>query len=151
MSDLTPVLLVELLRRGLKVGIPPTALSNMFELDPEVVKNLSITVRREQYGTAELSEFLSNLTWEALNYQYKTIVAGAPEAAQKVASLVAGKALATSVRQTPEEVKRAREDILAIARLEKLVEIEGVTVDSEASSFVAMAEQTDDQGQGGKT
>ena len=62
MPELSPGTLIELLRRGLNVGIPPTALANMFDLEPEVVQTLAISVRRGRYGTAELSEALSFLT-----------------------------------------------------------------------------------------
>ena len=60
--NLPPETLIELLRRGLKVGIPPTALANMFEMDPEVTQAFAIYVRMGRYGTAELSEALSFLT-----------------------------------------------------------------------------------------
>jgi hypothetical protein len=143
---LNPNQLVECLRRGLNAGVPPTALSNMFEVDVETVKNLAMNVRREKYGTAELSELLSDLTFQALSHQMRTIMYGSPELAQKAAGVVLSKALATSVRQTPEEVMRAREELLAIARQERLIEIEGERVE-QASAFVAMDEQADDQGQ----
>lgn len=148
---LDPNLLVEILRKGLNVGIPPTALANLFDMDAEVVKNLAMNVRREKYGTAELSELLSDLTFQALSHQMRTIMYGSPELAQKAAGVVLSKALATSVRQTPEEVMRAREELLAIARQERLIEVdevyEGELVDA-PSSFVAVDDQTDDQGQG---
>lgn len=146
---MTPSMLVELLRKGLRVGIPPTALSNMLDVPPDVVKNLAHVVRREQYGTAEMTEFLSNLTWEALGHQLRTIKFGSPELSQKAASVVMGKALATSVRQTPEEVMRAREELIAAIGQERLIEIEGVRVE-EASAFVAMDEPSDDQRQAGE-
>jgi hypothetical protein len=60
-----------------------------------------------------------------------------------------GKALATSVRQTPEEVMRAREELIAAIGQERLIEIEGVRVE-EASAFVAMDEPSDDQRQAGE-
>ena len=55
-----------------------------------------------------------------------------------------GKALATSVRQTPEEVARARDDLLAIIAEKKIIEIEGDEV--EQSAFVAVDDTADDQG-----
>ncbi len=146
--ELNPATLVELLRRGLAVGIPPTALSNMFGLELEVVKNISLTVRREKYGTAELSEVLSDLTWQAVEEQFNIIRNGSPELRLKATQAVLGKALATSVRQTPEEVSRAREELLAIAMQERIIEIEGVEIETTRSSFVAMDEEPDDQGQG---
>lgn len=150
MSDvaLSPATLVELLRKGLNVGIPPTALANMFDLDADVVKNLAVNVRREQYGTAELSEALSFLTWQAVDEHINIIRNGSPEMRLKAVQQVLGKALATSVRQTPEEVKRAREELLAVAAQERIIEIEGVEVEPERSAFVAMDDEVDDQGQG---
>lgn len=148
---LSPTLLVELLRKGLNVGIPPTALANMFDMPPETVQNLALNVRREKYGAAELSEMLSDLTFQALSHQMRTIMYGSPELAQKAAGVVLSKALATSVRQTPEEVMRAREMILAIAQQEKLIEVEeiyeGELVEA-PSAFVAVDDEADDQGQG---
>src|SRR5271166_5818432 len=93
---LSPATMVELLRKGLNVGIPPTALSNMMEVDVEVVQNLAITVRREQYGTAELSEVLSFLTWKAIEKQFAIIEKGSPEMSLKASQAILAKALATS-------------------------------------------------------
>lgn len=138
--------MVELLRRGLNAGIPPTALSNMLDLPVDVVKNLSLTVRREKYGTAELSEVLSDLTWVAVEKEYELIKNGSPELALKATQAILGKALATSVRQTPEEVSRGREDMLALAHQERIIDAEGEEIEPEASSFVALDESTVDQG-----
>jgi hypothetical protein len=146
--SLTPATLVELLRRGLGVGVPPTALANMFDLDVEVVTNLSFNVRREDYGTAELSEKLTYLTWEAVRVHEHILRNGSPEMRLKASQAVLGKALATSVRQTPEEVKRARAELLAVARQERIIEVEGEYLDQERSSFVAVDVEADDQGQG---
>jgi hypothetical protein len=143
---LHPVLLVKLLRKGLNVGIPPTALANMFDLPPEVVKNASITVRRETYGSSELSEVLSFLTWKAIEKQFAIIEHGAPELSLKASQMVLGKALATSVRQTPEEVAMARENLLAVARQDRIIDIEGEELEPQASTFMAVVESTDDQG-----
>jgi len=147
--NISPSTLVELLRRGLNVGIPPTALANLFDLDPEVVKTLSITVRRETYGSEELSEVLSFLTWKAIEEQFALISKGSPELRLKATQAIIGKALATSVRQTPEEVTRARESLLVVAQQERVIDAEGEEI--EASAFVAMDESTDDQGQGRQT
>jgi hypothetical protein len=138
--------MVELLRRGLTSGIPPTALSNMLDVPVEVIKNLTLTIRREKYGTAELSEVLSDLTWTAIEREYEIIKHGSPELSLKATQSILGKALATSVRQTPEEVKRAREELLAVAHQERIIDLEGEEIEPQASSFVAMDESTDDQG-----
>lgn len=141
---LTPDTLIELLRRGLRAGIPPTALANMMEMEPEVVQTFAINVRRGKYGTAELSEALSFLTWTAYEKTLFIIEHGSPELSLKASSMLMGKALATSVRQTPEEVARGREIVLAIAAEEKIIELEGEEV--EASQFVAVDDSPDNQG-----
>lgn len=122
----------------------------MFDLPPEVVKNASITVRRETYGSSELSEVLSFLTWKAIEKQFHIIEAGSPELALKASQMVLGKALATSVRQTPEEVAEGREAVLAIARQERILDLEGEELEPETSSFMALDERVDDQGQEGE-
>ena len=147
--SLTPDTMVEVMRKGLRIGIPPTALANLFDLDPEVVANLAMNVRRETYGTAELSEYLSYMTWVGLEKITQTIKSGSPEMSIKAAQAVGLKALATSVRQTPEEVKRAREELIAAIAQERLIEIGGDSGEAfEASAFVALDESSDDQGQG---
>lgn len=142
--QLNPDTLIELLRRGLRVGIPPTALANMMELDPEVVQTFAVNVRRGKYGTAELSEALSFLTWTAYEQMLHVIEHGSPELSLKASSMLMGKALATSVRQTPEEVARGRTEILAVLSEQKIIEIEGEEI--EASVFVAVDDSPDDQG-----
>lgn len=141
---LTSATLVELLRRGLAYGVPPTALSNMFDLELEVVENLQSVVRREEYGAAELSEVLSNLTWQSIRVTMNILQSGSNEMKMKAAQNILSKALATSVRQTPEEIKKARNELLAWASQERIVEIEGEVV--EASAFVASDATAHDQG-----
>lgn len=140
--QLNPDTLIELLRRGLRAGIPPTALANMMEMDAEVVQTFAINVRRGKYGTAELSEALSFLTWTAYEQVLRIIHHGSPEMSLKASMALMGKALATSVRQTPEEVARAREDLLAVIAEKKIIEIEGEEV--EPSVFVAVDDTPDD-------
>lgn len=117
-------------------------MANMMEMDPEVVQTFAINVRRGKYGTAELSEALSFLTWTAYERTLHILEHGSPELSLKAASQLMGKALATSVRQTPEEVARGREIVLAIAAEEKIIELEGEEV--EASVFVAVDDSPDD-------
>ena len=142
---LNPDTLIELLRRGLRAGIPPTALANMMEMDPEVVQTFAINVRRGRYGTAELSEALAFLTWTSYEEMLHIIEHGSPELKLKASMALMGKALATSVRQTPEEVARGRDDFLAIIAEQAIIELEGEEVEAR-SAFVAVDDETDDQG-----
>ena len=67
-------------------------------------------------------------TWRAIEEQFNLIERGSPELRLKASQAILGKALATSVRQTPEEVKRARDELRAIAKQERLIEIDGEIV-----------------------
>jgi len=51
--------------RLLTVGVPPTAIANAFDLDPQVVKDLLADRRVQKFGTSELAEALNILMWEA--------------------------------------------------------------------------------------
>ena len=141
---LDPQLMVELLRRGLNAGIPPTALSNMLGVEVDVVKNLSLTVRREKYGSAELSEVLSDLTWVAIDREYEIIRNGSPELSLKATQIYPGQSPghlgAADSRRGPAGQRRTAGG----GHQERIIDAEGEEIEPEASSFVAMDEPTDD-------
>jgi hypothetical protein len=143
---LNPATLVELLRRGLRVGIPPTALANLFDLDSEMVRAMAVNIRRGRYGTPELSEALAFLTWEAYEEMLYIIRHGSPQDKLKATAALMGKALATAARQTPEEVERARSVLLAHISQDRILELEGEEEEDAPSAFVAVDERVDDQG-----
>ena len=72
-----------------------------------------------------------------------TIKRGSPELKIKAVMALMGKALATSVRQTPEEVKMAREALLSVMGKEKIMDLEGEEIVA-GSTFVAVDDGTDD-------
>lgn len=74
-----PDWLPSVVTRLLSVGVPPTAIANAFDLDVQVVKDIVTTDHIKRFGTAELSEALYKLMWDAyedlLNLQKNAPVA----------------------------------------------------------------------------
>jgi hypothetical protein len=134
MLDLDPLHLVEICRRLIRVGVPPTAIANAFDLDPGPVKAVARNMRRESYGTAELSEAHAFLTWLAYEQLLTLIQNGSPEIKLKAAMQIQSKAMAISARQTPEEVIQARADF---AQLTEAFEVSEEELEREADEYEA--------------
>jgi len=100
--------LIEVVRRLLNVGVPPTAIANAFDIEAGPIKEVARMVRREAYGTDELAEAHAFLTWAAYEEMLMLLKNGSPEIRAKVAMQLQSKAMAVSARQTPEEVSMGR-------------------------------------------
>ena len=96
MLELDPVHLVEIVRRLIRVGVPPTAVANAFDLDPGPIKAVARNMRREAYGTDELAEAHTFLNWIAYEKLLDVLNHGAPEVASRVAMQIQAKAMAVS-------------------------------------------------------
>jgi hypothetical protein len=132
LAALDPLHLVEIVRRLIRVGVPPTAIANAFDLDPGPIKAVARNLRRESYGTAELSEAHSFLTWLAYEKLLSLIQSGSPEISLRAAMQVQSKAMSISARQTPEEVTMAR---AAFADLVADIEIDEQTLEEDAQAY----------------
>ena len=110
-AELDPIHLVEIVRRLIRVGVPPTAIANAFEVDPGPIKEVARNLRRAEYGTDELSEAHAFMTWLAYEKLLVILESGPPELQAKVAMQIQSKAMSITARQTPEEVGRAREQL----------------------------------------
>ena len=132
LAALDPLHLAEIVRRLIRVGVPPTAVANAFDLEAGPIKQVARNLRREQYGTAELSEAHSFLTWLAYEKLLELIQSGSPEVALKAAMQVQSKAMSISARQTPEEVTMARS---AFADLVADIEIDEATLEDDAQAY----------------
>lgn len=135
LADLDPLHLVEIVRRLLRVGVPPTAIANAFDLDAGPIKAVARKVRRETYGTAELSEAHSFLTWLAYEELLNMVRTGSPEIRLKAAMQIQSKAMSISARQTPEEVTLARAEF---ATLSADIEIAESELEEEAETYDSM-------------
>lgn len=130
--DLHPVMLVEICRRLIRVGVPPTAIANAFEMDPGPIKAVARNMRRESYGTAELSEATTFLTWVAYEELLNLIQNGSPEIKLKAAMQIQSKSMAISARQTPEEVSMARAEFAALI---EDIEISEAQLEADAEAY----------------
>ncbi len=124
--------LIEVVRRLLNVGVPPTAVANAFDIDPAPVKAVARMMRREAYGTDELGEANAFLTWVAYEEMLTLLRTGSPEMRAKVAMQLQSKSMAISARQTPEDVSMAR---AALGALVADLEISDAELEAEAQAY----------------
>lgn len=132
LAQLDPLVLVEIVRRLIRVGVPPTAVANAFDLEPGPLKTVARNIRRDSYGTAELSEANAFLTWLAYEKLLALMQTGSPEIQLKAAMQVQAKAMSISARQTPEEVSEARREF---AELIEDIEISEETLEAAAQEY----------------
>jgi hypothetical protein len=128
-------MLAEVVRRLLRVGVPPTAIAGAFDMEPGPVKAIARNIRRETYGTDELSEAHAFLTWLAYEQMVNLVMHGSPEVRLKAAMQIQAKAMSITARQTPEEVSLARAEI---ANLRADLEIEEGELDQAADEYEAV-------------
>lgn len=131
-AHLNPATLIEVVRRLLNVGVPPTAIANAFEIDAGPIKAVARKIRREAYGTDELAEATAYLTWTAYEEMRNLLQSGSPEMRAKVAIQLQSKAMSVSARQTPEEVQMARG---ALGELIADLEITEAELEEEAQAY----------------
>ena len=124
--------LIEVVRRLLNVGVPPTAVANAFDIDPAPLKAIARMMRREAYGTDELGEANAFLTWAAYEEMLNLLRTGSPEMRAKVAMQLQSKAMSISARQTPEDVAMAR---AALGALVADIEYTESMLDDEAQAY----------------
>ncbi len=130
--SVSPLALAEIVRRLLRVGVPPTALANALDMEPGPMKVIARNLRRETYGTDELAEAHSFLTWLSYEKMLDLIMHGSPEVALKAAMQIQSKSMAITARQTPEEVSLARAEI---AVLREGLEITEEDIEAEAAAY----------------
>ena len=129
---LSPVVLAEIVRRLIRVGVPPTAIANALDMEPGPMKVIARNLRRESYGTDELAEAHSFLTWLAYEKMLDLIMHGSPEVALKASMQIQAKSMAITARQTPEEVSLARAEI---AMLREGLEISDADLEADAAAY----------------
>ena len=136
--------LIEVVRRLLNVGVPPTAVANAFDIDPAPVKAVARMMRREAYGTEELAEAHAFLTWAAYEEMLTLLRTGSPEMRAKIAMQLQSKAMAISARHTPEEVSMGRQAIAALIGdleyTESMLEEDAQAYEDQRAAFVVSDE-----------
>lgn len=125
-------MLAEIIRRLLRVGVPPTAIANAFDMEAGPIKVVARNLRREVYGTDELAEAHTYLNWRSFEELQLILTNGSPELRAKVAMQIQSKAMAITARQTPEEVSLARAEM---AMLTEGLDITDDDLEAEAAAY----------------
>jgi hypothetical protein len=147
LTDLDPLMLAEIIRRLIAVGVPPTAIANAFDMPAGALKTMARNVRRATYGTDEMAEAHTFMAWLAYEELLRILTSGSPEMRLKAAMQIQAKQMATTARQTPEEVSRARGEFAElVGELEitdAMLEEEAEDYETERSAFVPTSDDID--------
>ena len=101
-----------LVRRALEAGVPSGVVASIFELSPEVTKELQREVRVATYGTADRAEYLEHIEWLTLQRTADTVLHGNPTEAARVASAVLGRQIAAAGKRPSDALTDARREIM---------------------------------------
>ena len=107
-----------LVRRALEHGVPSGVVATIFELAPEVTKELAREVRVATYGTADRAEYLEHIEWMTLRRTAEVIEHGNPAEAARVAASVLGRQIAAAGKRPSDALTDARKELMdAFARV----------------------------------
>lgn len=98
--------------RLLEEGVPPSVISRALDLSPELVKRAQSEVRVKRYGTDDMTEYMEQLQWDAVDEARQTIATGSAAEKSRVLGMVLGKQVALSARRTPESVRQSQDAVL---------------------------------------
>jgi len=101
-----------LLRRSLERGVPTGVVAEVFELPPDVVKEMAKEVKVTRFNTADQGEYLEYLQWLALERTEQMIRSGTPDQAAKIAAAVFGKQIQAAGRRPSSALVESQADIM---------------------------------------
>jgi hypothetical protein len=105
-------LLETMVERLLVEGVPTGVIARAFELDIDLVKERQAKVRRNKYGTDDLSEYMEQMQWTAVDEALKTMTAGSVSEKTRFVSAILGKQMAVAARRTPESQRKAVDSLM---------------------------------------
>jgi len=108
LSELEEEDAIDLLQQLLETGIPPSAIANAFQLEPEFVRGIHAEMRVRRYGTAEIAEAMSWLMWEAYDEAVQLLHTGSPANRIRAVAMILPRSVGMAARQDPEEFSRIR-------------------------------------------
>jgi hypothetical protein len=104
--------LEELTERLLINGIPKSVVARSLDLDIELVSAKLRDVRVNEYGTDDMTEYMEQLQWDAVDEARKIIATGSAAEKSRMLGMVLGKQVALSARRTPEGVRNSQGALL---------------------------------------
>lgn len=111
MSDIE-TLMTNMVERLLIEGVPPGVIARAFELNVELIKERQSQVRRVKYGTDDLSEYMEQMQWTAVEEALKTMQSGSVAEKTRFVSAILGKQMAVAARRTPESQRKATDSLM---------------------------------------
>src|SRR5271167_3305261 len=103
----------------LSEGVPAGVVSRALLLDPELVKDVQGNLRVKRYGTDDLTEYLEQAQWDAVDHVRKVISRGNAAEQSRVVTPMLSRLMAVAARRTPESTRQQTEaliDVLADMR-----------------------------------
>jgi hypothetical protein len=92
----------------LEVGVPPTALSKAFKVDVYAIKELQDQIHCENYGTAEISEAMNFLMWQAYAEGREILASAPPTTRMRFITNLLSRQSVILGKQSPESLDRMR-------------------------------------------
>lgn len=127
---MTDTELLTIIERLLDNGVPPTAIANTFDIDVQAVKDLLDNRRTRKFGTAELSEAIHALMWEALE-DMRELMRNAPIAKRmQVNMTLLSRASAMIGNQEPDSMAKLQAEMAKMT-----AEVRTIPVDAGTSIY----------------
>ena len=101
-----------LVTRLLTNGVPKSVVARSLDLDPDLVGAKLKEVRVNRYGTDDMTEYMEQLQWDAVDDARQIIANGSAAEKTRVLGMVLGKQVALSARRTPEAVRNSQDSVI---------------------------------------
>lgn len=131
--------LESLVERLLSNGVPKSVVARSLDLDPDLVGEKLKSVRVNRYGTDDMTEYMEQLQWDAVDEARRIIETGSATEKSRTLGMVLGKQVALSARRTPESVRNSQGAVLDL--LDSMRE-GGPKKAAPRSKFIARLDQT---------
>jgi hypothetical protein len=123
-------------------GVPSAIVADVFGLDLELVKKAQSQGRVERYGTDDMTEYVEQMNWEAIEEARRIIQHGSSTEKSRMLGMVLGKQVALTGRRTPESVRNSQ--LAVVEMMERMRE--GRAEPVAASPFIArLSNRPEDQ------
>jgi hypothetical protein len=98
----------------LSEGVPPGIVGRSLGLDEDFVRDVQRTLRVEKYGTDDLTEYMEQMQWDAVELARSLIKDGSPTERNRMLQAILGRQMAVAARRTPESARKAADNVLSI-------------------------------------
>lgn len=96
----------------LENGVPASVVARVFDLDHDLVKRRLSDVRVARYGTDDMTEYMEQLQWDAVDEARQLIAKGSAAEKSRMLGMVLGKQVALAARRTPQGVRDSQDALM---------------------------------------